>query len=66
MSTAGRAHTASARALESVLADTLKGDSSLWKQQLCSSYTACNDRLAHDMVCLTACNVRLCMSHCTQ
>lgn len=34
----------------SVLADTLKGDSSVWKKQLCSTYDACNDRLAHDMV----------------
>ena len=37
----------------SVLADTLKGDSSVWKKQLCSTYDACNDRLAHDMVSST-------------
>ena len=53
---AGRAEKASSRALQSFVGETLKGNPDLWRQQLKSAYTMCNDRLSHDAVrapCLT-------------
>ena len=47
---AGKAHKASSRALQSVVGETLKGNPDLWKQQLKSAYTVCNDRLKQDAV----------------
>ena len=47
---AGRAQKANSRALQCFVGDTLKGNPNLWKQQLKSAYTMCNDRLKHDAV----------------
>lgn len=47
---AGKAHKANSRALQSVVGETLKGNPELWKQQLKSAYTMCNDRLKQDAV----------------
>ncbi|DBA97561.1 TPA: hypothetical protein ACH3X1_015253 [Trebouxia sp. C0004] len=45
---AGQAHKSNSRALHSVVGETLKGNPDLWKQQLKSAYTVCNDRLKQD------------------
>ena len=47
---AGKAHKASSRALQSFVGETLKGNPELWRQQLKSAYTMCNDRLKQDVV----------------
>lgn len=47
---AGQAHKANSRALQSLVGETLKGNPDLWKQQLQSAYTVCNDRLKQDAV----------------
>lgn len=47
---AGRAQKANSRALQCFVGETLTGDPDLWKQQLKSAYTMCNDRLKHDAV----------------
>jgi len=47
---AGRAHKSNSRALQSVVGETLKGNPDLWKQQLKSAYTVCNDRLKQEAV----------------
>ena len=47
---AGRAHKSNSRALQSVVGETLKGNPDLWKKQLKSAYTVCNDRLKQDAV----------------
>lgn len=47
---AGRAQKANSRALQCFVGDTLKGNPDLWKKQLKSAYTMCNDRLRHDAV----------------
>lgn len=53
---AGKAHKASSRALQSFVGETLKGNPELWRQQLKSAYTMCNDRLKQDVV-RYACNI---------
>ncbi|KAL3149048.1 hypothetical protein ABBQ32_001893 [Trebouxia sp. C0010 RCD-2024] len=45
---AGRAEKANSRALQCFVGDTLRGDPDLWRHQLKSAYTLCNDRLKHD------------------
>ena len=52
---AGRAHKSNSRALQSVVGETLKGNPDLWKQQLKSAYTICNDRLKQDAVSCCLC-----------
>ena len=47
---AGRAQKANSRALQCFVGETLKGNPDLWRQQLKSAYTMCNDRLKHDAV----------------
>ena len=47
---AGRAQKTNSRALQCFVGETLKGNPDLWKQQLKSAYTVCNDRLKHDAV----------------
>ena len=54
---AGRAHKSNSRALQSVVGETLKGNPDLWKQQLKSAYTVCNDRLMQDAVSCCLCAV---------
>ncbi len=54
---AGRAHKSNSRALQSVVGETLKGNPDLWKQQLKSAYTVCNDRLKQDAVSCCLCGV---------
>ena len=54
---AGRAHKSNSRALQSVVGETLKGNPDLWKQQLKSAYTVCNDRLKQDAVSCCLCRV---------
>ena len=52
---AGRAHKSNSRALQSVVGETLKGNPDLWKKQLKSAYTVCNDRLKQDAVSCCLC-----------
>ena len=52
---AGRAHKSNSRAVQSVVGETLKGNPDLWKQQLKSAYTICNDRLKQDAVSCCLC-----------
>ena len=47
---AGRAQKTNSRALQCFVGETLKGNPDLWRQQLKSAYTMCNDRLKHDAV----------------
>ena len=47
---AGRAEKANSRALQCFVGDTLRGNPDLWRHQLKSAYTLCNDRLKRDAV----------------
>ena len=58
---AGRAQKSNSRALQSVVGETLKGNPDLWKQQLKSAYTVCNDRLKQDAVSCCLCGFSPCL-----
>ena len=60
---AGQAHKANSRALQSLVGETLKGNPDLWKQQLQSAYSVCNDRLKQDAVSAVM-RSKSCLFHC--
>lgn len=67
---AGRAQKANSRALQCFVGDTLRGNPDLWRHQLKSAYTLCNDRLKHDAVgepclCPLAFHLLICLTKLT-